>query len=226
MNVLEALGELFERFVFGMEYFVKGGSLVLPIAFILLGTRDLARKLAAYRRKEIAARQLIFPIGLTFLILGALALTVSSIKAYCNLRPRPHSVVEQDEGFFPLYETGFSKMISMGQHPLFVLYVISIETQSLSDPELNPVVLRLDAIKGGEIIGSRLIHGDTFINQAESEPGLNHRYTVASINSKSMSSSSETYFKLREPCMYRLTVVQPCEQYEYITSELRTVRCY
>jgi len=220
------LWELINGLVFGIENVFPGGSLVLPLAFLFLGARDLVLKLVAYRRKEKTTKQVMLPLGLTFLILGALVLAMKSFMAYHNQEPRPRSSVQQHEGFFPLYEKDCSKTISIDQHPNVLRFFIYIETQFLSDPKLDDVVLSLEAIKDGEVIGSQIIQGTSFYNMGKSGLSFNHLYAIAHVYAKQINGTPKSYFKARNPCTYRLKVVQPCEKYEYVISELRTSRCY
>ena len=226
---MELLG-LITELARGIELNFPGGviglALMLALALLLLGARDLILKSLAYHRRDITMKRMILPLGTAFLILGGLVLVTRSFVTYGNQNPRPKSIVKQKEGVFPLYEKNFSKMISIDQHPYFIRFYIHIETPFLSDPKLDDVGLRLDAIKNGQVIGSQLIQGNGFYRFCKPEPALTHLYAIARVHSKSVFGSTESYFKFREPCNYRLTVIQPCEEYACIVTELRTARCY
>ena len=170
-----------------------------------------------------------------FSLLGILTLNLTA-KVWRKQEPRPFSMIEQDEGFFPLYEKDFTKTISIDKHPYTCRFFIFIKTPSPSELNLDNVILKLEAIKNEEIIGAQLIHGSTFCKFSSTSDLMHYAIAIAyNKRARDFSSTDKTNaphetvmrcFKLREPGIYRLTVVQPCEKYEYAKSELRTARGY
>ena len=235
--------------------FIRIAIIIILVAILTLLTfclRKLVLKLAAYRRNEITMKHMIFIFVLNILVL---VLSLKIIIPIPQLFSRP---VLQNEGFFPLYEMNYSKTISIDHHPFWLHFALYIETSYPLNLKWDDVVLKLEAIKDGQVIGTHLMHG-SFDNVSRLEPGLINRYTIVEVttdkeimrNSKSIVAAREegipidskttvdsynntglagkvnvSYFNFGEPAVYRLTVVQPCEKYEYVVTELRTTGFY
>ena len=184
-------------------------------------------------------------IVLAFLGIIVLALT-PKMNAYNRKNSLRKSLVKQNEGFFPLYEKGFAKMISVAQHPYLLQFFVYIEASAPINLNWEDVILKLEAIKDGQVIGSHLIQGEC-ADMYDSRSGLTNKYTFAVSkpigyynprnaevtlndynNMRQMTTGkvSVYYFNMLEPGIYRVTVVQPCEAYEYTVTELHTYRAY
>ena len=203
---------------FRIMYFISEplNLLALVITILLISGRVLVRKARACLVKGTTLKKstwLIVIASSAFFVLSLITLVLLVI-AYSI-----PSYVLQKEGFFPLYEPGFTRTVSVDKHPVELNFSIRIETQSPSDIKLDDVVLKLEAIKDGRVIGDRLIHGHEF-----GPPP--HIYVIIKSPSKNHSQVQEAYFEYRKPATYRLTVVQPCEKYEYINTELQIYGYY
>jgi hypothetical protein len=151
-------------------------------------------------------------------ILG-IPIAILEIKMYSNQIPPPYSDFTRNDGFFPLYETGFEKTVSLEYQPHTLIFSISIETQSPVNLNLDDTILNLEAVKDGKIIGTQTIHGYTFRKYGGLNP-TNHLYAIVSANSKNWPRNDNEYFKSRNPATYRLTVVHPSEKYKYVSTDL------
>ena len=176
-------------------------------------------------------------IAVVFFAVCILLLAISW-NIYLRQDPPPYSSFDRKEGFFPLHEADFSKTISMEKHPIGARFFIFIETPSPIEPRLDDVVLKIEAIKDGHVIGSHLIQGSTFYKFGKPEPTSTHLYAIFSSQCEKLKSVPDSemrafyqkegatditlrYFKEREPATYRITVVQPCEMIPNIHMELQ-----
>ena len=116
-------------------------------------------------------------------------------------------------------------------------FFIFIETLTPSIPKLDDVVLKVEVINDGEVIGSHLIQGNTFHNMGKSEPKTTYLYAIFKGRSKNNKDSHNIdvsfdpemtvrYFEERKKAIYRFTVIHPCEKHENVSMELRSARCY
>ena len=159
-------------------------------------------------------------------LLGVIMVLVRGYRNAQNRFPPAKSIIEENEGRFPLNKKGFSKTVLISQQPLSLYFGIVIQTPQPSCLNLNDAVLKLEAIEGEQVIGTQLVHGDKFWGLTQPESVLTNRFSVFAIQHKGGSGSTETYFRLRKPATYRLTVIQPCEDCEHVETELWTTRFY
>ena len=162
--------------------------------------------------------------GIIFVIL----LSILQWFLWRDASRKPPKLLNHSYGFFPLYEANFEKTVTMNQ-PNLLWFSIRIETLTPFDTDLNMVKLKIEAIENDQVIGSKIIHGDTFKRWRidELEPKLTNRFDIVRINQKNgiTPKNSLDCFKYQERCSYRITIVQPCEKYDNVITELWATKC-
>ena len=142
-------------------------------------------------------------------------------------KKKPSKLSIHSYGFFPLYETNFVKTVTLNQ-PYLLWVSIRIETLTPFNTDLTDVRLKLEAIKEDQVLGSLIIQGNTFkrLGIEGSESQLDNQFDVVRISQKSNTPESPLdCFKYQERCSYRITVIQPCEKYESVKTELWVLEC-
>ena len=165
-------------------------------------------------------------IVIWIVLLSVVVLVGRGCYEFNNQVPPNFAQVEKNEGLFPLYEEGFSTTVSMDQHPYLLNFRLAVNTLEPLYFNLDDIVLKLEAIEDGQVIGSRLVHGSEMRHWGGSGAGRETGYLLVRVHNKRDSEDTKNYFGFRKPATYRLTVIQPCEEYDCVTTELRTDRCY
>ena len=166
--------------------------------------------------------------GTTLVIFLIILLSILWWLLMCDPSRISPKLVNSCHGFFPLYETNFVKTVVLNQ-PNLLWFSIRIETLTPFDTNLSDVILKIEAIKNDQVLGSQTIQGDIFKRWGGDnlEPKLTNHFGVVRINQKynAVPKNSLDHFKYQEQGCYRITVVQPCEKYESARTKLWAMKC-
>lgn len=181
------------------------------------------------------------------LLIVVLIITSATVKLVYNSYTRPPKLCYKNFGYFPLYEKGFSKTISI-QQPNLLRLESRIITSSRFVAELGFVVLKLERLKNGKLVDIKTIkleglktnmiediktnQDNSFTERLEKSNHANHCITNVfifpsiSIDDYSLNNESSFKFDYLEKAVYRITVVQPCDKYECLLTELGGILHY